>query len=117
MILREAFATSLLVSMAPLLRGEIMLQLVQRFQGTNHIDFIHQPRPEERAPEPLSKDARVSKDDHRRDGACGHPSRRPRQERGLLRMRSDGWISTVRCDWFHGIDRLVASAFRIGVLN
>src|SRR5258708_24289568 len=58
--------------------------LVQRFHGTNHIDFIPQPRPEERAL------ARVSKDGHRRDRACGHPSRRPRKERGLLRMRSVG---------------------------
>src|SRR5258707_14481144 len=82
----------------------------------NHIDFIHQPRPEERAPEPLSKDARVSKDGHERDRARGHPSRRPREERGLLRMRSECLISTVRCDWFHGIDRLVATAVRIGVV-
>jgi hypothetical protein len=51
--------------------------------ATNHIDFIPQPRPEERS---------------------------------LLRMRSECLISTVRCDWFHGIDRLVASAFRIGVV-
>src|SRR5260370_40818289 len=35
------------------------------------------------------------------------PSRasgRPREERGLLRMRSEGLDSPVRCDWFHGID-------------
>src|SRR6266436_3812586 len=64
----------------------------------------------------LSKDARVSKDGHRRDGACGHPSRRPRQERGLLRMRSNCLISTVRCDWFRGIDRRVASALRLCVV-
>src|SRR6266478_116706 len=56
--------------------------LVHRFHGTNHIDIIHQPRPEERAL------ARVSKDGHLRDRARGHPSRRPREERGLLRMRS-----------------------------
>ena len=84
--------------------------------ATNHIDFIHQPRPKERAPEPLSKDARVSKDGRKRDRTRSHPSRRPREERSLLRMRSDCLISTVRCDWFHGIDRLVASAFRIGVV-
>src|SRR5260370_15400731 len=55
----------------------------------------------------LSKDARVSKDGHKRDRARGHPSRRPREERGLLRMRSESLISIVRYDWFHGIDRLV----------
>src|SRR5215470_12224780 len=27
-------------------------------------------------------------------------------ERGLLRMRSEGVISTIRCDWFRGIDSL-----------
>src|SRR5258708_9571571 len=64
-------------------------KLVQRFHGTNHVDILHQPRSEERAPEPLSKDARVSKDGHKRDRARGHPSRRPREERGLLRMRSE----------------------------
>jgi glutamate/aspartate transport system substrate-binding protein len=90
--------------------------ILREVLATNHIDFIHQPRPEERAPEHLSKDARVSKDGHKRDRACGHPSRRPREERGLLRMRSEGLISAVRCNWFHGIDRLVASAFRIGVV-
>src|SRR5215470_2636064 len=58
------------------------------------------PRPEERAL------ACVSKDGQRRDRARGHPSRRPRQERGLLRMRSEGLNSTVRCDGFHGIDPL-----------
>src|SRR5437660_2225282 len=42
------------------------------------IDVIKQPRPEERAV------ARVSKDGHKRDRARGHPSRRPREERGLL---------------------------------
>jgi hypothetical protein len=39
------------------------------------------------------------------------PSRasgRPRKERGLLRMRSEDLISTVPCDWFHGIDPLVS---------
>src|SRR5260370_25471446 len=36
----------------------------------------------------LSKDARVSKDGHKRDRTRGHPSRPPREERGLLRMRS-----------------------------
>jgi len=46
----------------------------------------------------LSKDARVSKDGHKRDRARGHPSRRPREERGLLRMRSESLISIVRCD-------------------
>src|SRR5713101_1706166 len=50
--------------------------------------------------------ARVSKDGHRRDRARGHPSRRPREERGLLRMRSEGLNSIVRYDWFHGIDPL-----------
>src|SRR6202040_2786026 len=54
----------------------------------------------------LSKDARVSKDGHRRDRACSHPSRRPREERGLLRMRSEGLIASVRYDGFHGIDPL-----------
>src|SRR5215469_6081965 len=54
----------------------------------------------------LSKDARVSKDGHRRGRARGHPSRRPPEERGLLRMRSVGLISIVRCDWLHGIDLL-----------
>src|SRR5260370_23252430 len=54
----------------------------------------HQPRPEERAPERLSKDARVSKDGHRRDRARGHPSsfeslRTAAREGGLLRMRSE----------------------------
>src|SRR5258708_17184698 len=85
--------------------------------ATNHIDFIHQPRPEERAPEHRSKDARVSKDGRKRGRARGHPSsfgslRTATQEGGLLRMRSEGLISAVRCDWFHGIDRRVASAFR-----
>src|SRR5215471_7017727 len=56
----------------------------------------------------LSKDARVSKDGHKRDRACGHPSRRPRQERGLLRMRSEGGECGVRYDWFHGIAPLDA---------
>ena len=74
--------------------------------ATNHIDFIHQPRPKERAPEPLSKDARVSKDGRKRDRTRGHPSRRPREEHGLLRMRSEGLISIARYDWFHGIDPL-----------
>src|SRR5258708_30154718 len=81
-------------------------RLVQRFHGSNHIDITHQARPEERAPERLSKDARVSKDGHRRDRARGHPSRRPREERGLLRMRSEGLNSIVRYDWFHGIGLL-----------
>src|SRR5215813_15481032 len=54
----------------------------------------------------LSKDARVSKDGHKQDRARGHPSRRPRQERGLLRMRSEGGECDVRYDWFHGIDEL-----------
>jgi hypothetical protein len=44
--------------------------LAQRFRGSNHIDLIHQPRPEERAV------ARVSKDGHRRDRANLDPSRR-----------------------------------------
>ncbi len=37
------------------------------------------------------------------------PSRasgRPREERGLLRMRSEGLIASVRYDGFHGIDPL-----------
>src|SRR5260370_27153589 len=89
--------------------------------ATNNVAFIHQPRPEERAPEHGSKDARVSKDGRKRDRARGHPSsfgslRTATQEGGLLRMRSEGLISAVRCDWFHGIDRRVASAFRIGVV-
>src|SRR5712671_1437936 len=50
--------------------------------------------------------ARVSKDGHRRDRARGHPSRRPREERGLLRMRSEGLNSIVRYGWFHGIGLL-----------
>src|SRR5712671_276391 len=45
----------------------------------------------------------VSKDGHGRGCASGHPSRRPREERGLLRMRSEGLNSIVRYDWFHGI--------------
>src|SRR6266852_2849349 len=53
--------------------------------------------------------ARVSKDGHRRDRARGHPSRRPREERGLLRMRSEGLNSIVRYDWFHGIGLLVTT--------
>src|SRR5467141_1456869 len=61
----------------------------------------------------LSKDARVSKDGHKRDRARGHPSRRPREERGLLRMRSEGLDSSVRCDWFHGIDPLAHMRFSI----
>src|SRR6266852_1912264 len=69
--------------------------IVLRFHGMNHIDINYQPRPAERAPERLSKDARVSKDGHTRDRA-----------RGLLRTRSEGLISIVRCDWFHGIDLL-----------
>jgi len=57
--------------------------LVRRFRGSNHIDTIHQPRPEERAL------ARVSKDGHKRGRASGHPSRRaPRG--ALLWMRSVG---------------------------
>src|SRR5713101_5688801 len=79
--------------------------LAQRFDSKNHVDILHQPRPEERAPKSglpdfgnlkVSKsatadfDARVSKDGHRRDRARGHPSRRPREARGLLRMRSEG---------------------------
>src|SRR5215467_9578598 len=79
--------------------------------ATNHIDIIHRPRPEERAL------ARVSKDGNKRDRARGHPSRLPREERGILRMRSERLISIVRCNWFHVIDRLVASAFRIGVVT
>src|SRR5579871_627445 len=43
----------------------------------------------------LSKDARVSKDGRRRDRARGHPSRRPREERGLLRMRYEGWTRSL----------------------
>src|SRR5713101_8171689 len=95
--------------------------LAQRFDSKNHVDIIHQPRPEERAPksglpdfgnQKVSKsatadfDARVSKDGHTRDRARGHPSRWPREERGLLRMRSEGLISIVRCDWSHRIDPL-----------
>ena len=68
--------------------------------GTNHIDIIHQPPPEERSP------ARVSKDGHRRNRARGYPSRRPCEERGLLRMRSASLIPLVRHDWFHEIGRL-----------
>src|SRR5262249_19745683 len=64
-------------------------RLARRFYGTSHTDFVHQPRPEERALE-LVEGCRVSKDGHRRDRACGHPSRQPRKERGLLRMRSEG---------------------------
>src|SRR5215471_20560443 len=76
-------------------------RLVQRFHGSDHIEINHhRPRLEERAPE------RVSKDGHKRDRARGHPSRRPRQERGLLRMRSEGGECDVRYDWFHGIDEL-----------
>src|SRR5258708_28596558 len=89
--------------------------------ATNHIDFIHQPRPEERAPEHRSKDARFSKAGRKRGRARGHPSsfgslRTATQEGGLLRMRSEGLISAVRCNWFHGIERRVASAFRIGIV-
>src|SRR5258708_35235437 len=40
------------------------------------------------------------------DRPRGHPSRRPREERGLLRMRSEGLISIVQYDWLHGIDPL-----------
>ena len=36
----------------------------------------------------------------------GHPSRRPREERGLLRMRAEGLDPIVRYDWFHRIDLL-----------
>src|SRR5260370_324082 len=43
----------------------------------------------------------------KRDRTRGHPSRRPREERGLLRMRSESLISIVRYDWFHGIGQLV----------
>src|SRR5215471_15018272 len=69
-------------------------RLVQRFHGSNHIEINHhRPRPEERAL------ARVSKDGHKRDRARGHPSRRPREERGLLRMRSEGGVCDVRYDW------------------
>src|SRR5258706_13990628 len=87
--------------------------LVQCFHATKHIDIIHRPRPEERAPERLSKDARISKDGHKRDHARGHPSRRPREERGLLRMRSEGLDSIARCDWFHGIDPLAPMSFSV----
>src|SRR6516165_825925 len=61
----------------------------------------------------LSKDARVlrfSKDGHKRERARGHPSRRPREERGLLKVRSEGLNSIVRCDWFHGIDPILWGA-------
>ena len=93
-------------------KNETVGELIQRFHGSNHIEINHhRPRPEERAPERLSKDARVSKDGHKRDRARGHPSRRPRQERGLLRMRSEGGECDVRYDWFHGIDELVAQLF------
>jgi hypothetical protein len=72
-------------------RSLLDLKLVPRFPGSNHIDIINQPRPEERAPKsglpdfgismvPKSAtadfDARVSKDGHRRDRAGGDPSRR-----------------------------------------
>src|SRR5215468_4491102 len=50
--------------------------LVKRFHSNNHIDFILQPRPEERAL------ARVSKDGHRRD-----PCPRPSFETAALRAR------------------------------
>jgi hypothetical protein len=65
------------------------------------------PRPEEHAL------ARVSKDGRKRDRARGHPSRRPREERGLLRMRSEALNSIVRCDWFLGIDLLDVLAYPI----
>ncbi len=92
---------------------EATRKLVQCFHATKHIDIIHRPRPEERAPERLSKDARISKDGHKRDHARGHPSRRPREERGLLRMRSEGLDSIARCDWFHGIDPLAPMSFSV----
>src|SRR5713101_4326195 len=38
----------------------------------------------------------VSKDGHRRGRASGHPSRRPREEHGLLTMRSVGAGSSTR---------------------
>src|SRR5260370_19079945 len=64
------------------------------------------PRTEERAPELVEGCARLEG----RPQARSYP--RPSfetaaQEGGLLRMRSEGLISTVRCDWFHGIDPLV----------
>ena len=68
------------VPVRSLMIATAVAKLVQRFHGTNHIDIIHWPRPEERAR------ARVSKDGHKRDRARGHPSRRPREERGLLRL-------------------------------
>src|SRR6266436_1355630 len=39
--------------------------------------------------------------------------RRPREERGLLRMRSEGFDSIVRCDWLHGIDPLAPMTFSV----
>ena len=95
------------VPVRSLMIATAVAKLVQRFHGTNHIDIIHWPRPEERAL------ARVSKDGHKRDRARGHPSRRPREERGLLRMRSEGLNSIVRYDWFHGIDPRFAKCERV----
>jgi len=50
---------------------------VQRFRGSNHIAIISLVL--RSALLSLSKDARVSKDGHRRDRAGVHPSRRPRK--------------------------------------
>src|SRR5262245_20777972 len=56
----------------------------------------------------------------RRDALATNPvdfvHQRRAEEPGLLRMRSECLISAVRCNWFHGIDRLVAIAFRIIIL-
>jgi hypothetical protein len=80
------------------------LDLVGHFQGSNDIDTIHRPRPDERAPKSglpdfgismVSKsatadfDSRVSKDGHKRGRANGHPSRRA-PIGALLWMRSVG---------------------------
>src|SRR6516165_7351298 len=74
--------------------------LVQRFRGSNHIDTIHQPRPEERA-----SCARLE----------GRPQARSRQRpsfetRAKRRAPQDEvrrvWIPPIRTDWFHGIGPL-----------
>src|SRR5262249_38683332 len=76
------------------------------FPWSESYRMIYQPRPEERAL------ARVSKDGHTRVRARCHPSRRPREERGLLRMRSEGVNAIVRYDWFHGNDPSVEPLIR-----
>src|SRR5258707_8713724 len=75
-----SFSLELIYSASPELRPTSRSSLEKRFRSSNHIDVIHRPRPEERAL------ARVLKDGHKQDRARGHPSRRPRKERGLLRM-------------------------------